>query len=267
MSALKIGMQPTRAIMDVALLLDQGIASYQSARHKVDPEWSRYDSNTEALTLFNLVIRNVGGVASLAKSDLLFLPPAYAASRSSLETSIKIMWMLKPTNVFEREARYLAHLASEENYYRRNGELIENNGAIVENEDAAEWKKAEQAIKDFRCGIEAMLPPPVKPLKKLPTFRAMLVDLGLEYIYREYIHLSQFSHGTHLCRSLYRQVHTDDKFIGDFVSPELWVRPLVCSWKSLYICGSTILEKLGGDPIAFVSPEFKMKVNEALSRV
>ena len=240
-------MKPTRAIIDVASLLEEGITSFQSSRHNINPEWSLYYSHVEALTLFNIVIRNIGGVAALAKTDLFFLPPAYVASRAALETSIKIMWLLKPENVFDREARYLAHMASEEEFYRRTGELIKKSQPDSDQPDPAEWEKAASEIRNFIRSVECALPHPAKPLKAMPSFRAMLVDLDLEYIYEEYIYLSQFSHGTHRCRELYRKEESGKQTIADYVSPELWSRPLMCAWKSLYVCGSMILEKLGGD--------------------
>src|SRR5947208_171125 len=110
-------MPPTRPVSQAASLLQEGVGRFLRNRSTL-PTLGEYESDVEALNLFYLVIRHIESVCTLAKRDLVTLPSAQVVSRAALETTIKILWLLKPDDVFEREARWLAHLISEEEYHQ-----------------------------------------------------------------------------------------------------------------------------------------------------
>src|SRR5689334_21244387 len=100
--------------------------------------------------------------------------------------------MLDPEDPFEREVRWLAHLREGEDYHRRITEQLSRRGA-----DASNEQNMYEAIRSFRLGVEAKLPPPHLPLPKVPSLWTMLEDIGADEKYLTYRILSQFTHGTH----------------------------------------------------------------------
>jgi hypothetical protein len=89
------------------------------ARNSADGSYQRYESNSEASNLMDLTIRHVEGVIVLAQTDLVLLPPALVASRAAFEGSVRAAWLVQPIDPFERETRWLAHFAGEEDFMRR----------------------------------------------------------------------------------------------------------------------------------------------------
>jgi hypothetical protein len=110
-------------------LIDQMIAEFIAARNTVEDTHFKYEAPREALLLFNLTIRNVEGVITLARNDLALLPAAEILVRAAVEPSIKAAWMMTPSDPFEREARWLAHLKSEKSYLEREIKELKQLGA------------------------------------------------------------------------------------------------------------------------------------------
>src|SRR5438552_2047031 len=118
---------PSGAILEVAYRLEQGVRRFLRARDTL-PKLGKYESHLEALNLFYVVIRHIDAIYTLAKRDLVLLPSAFVLGRAAFESTIKVLWMLKPNKVFEREARWLAHLSSEEKYYFKLADLLDEGG-------------------------------------------------------------------------------------------------------------------------------------------
>ena len=108
-------MQPTKPIIEAAEFLESAVGRFLQARTTF-PKLGKYESDLEALNLFYLVVRHVEAICTLANRDLVLLPSALAIGRAAFESTSKILWMLHPEHAFERETRWLAHLADEEKY-------------------------------------------------------------------------------------------------------------------------------------------------------
>ena len=254
-------MPPTKTIADAASLLEDGVGRFLAAR-KTFPKLGEYESDLESLFIFYLVIRHVESICTLAKRDLVMLPSALAVARAAFEATTKILWMLHPDEVFDREARWLVYLAGEEDYLLRTASLLGDFG-----HDAGSWVEHAKSTREFRIGVEKLLPPTTKPLKALPNFRAMLKDIGQEQHYLKYMRLSQFSHGTHVAGELYRKNLGNGKVHREFIYPESWAEPLHCAWWCLATGGTTILKKFKGEPSAFMDKPYFDRIAEALSKV
>jgi hypothetical protein len=254
-------MPPTKAIATAAALIDEAVNRFLAAR-KTLPELGKYESDVEAVNAFKLVIRHVEAVCTLAKEDLASLPSALAIARSAFETTARILWMLRPDDVFEREARYLAHLGGEEDFFRRLAGLFGQLGL-----DGGSLRGVESQIRALRTGVERVLPAGVKALSGLPTFRAMLKDIGEESYYAKYMLLSQYAHGTHVAGGVFRQNLGSRKKLGEFIYPESWDEPLKAAWWCLATGGLRILGRLGGKPESFLDHAFLQKATEALKNV
>jgi hypothetical protein len=60
------------------------------------------------------IIRNVEGVLLMAREDLRLLPAAFSTSRTAYEVAIRVLWLMDPTDPYEREVRWLAYLSQDE---------------------------------------------------------------------------------------------------------------------------------------------------------
>jgi hypothetical protein len=235
-------MKPTREIVEKCELLDWAIDDFLAARNALDRSYQRYEANIEALTLFNLTLRHVEGVITLAQTDLVLLPPAQVAARSVLETSVRAAWLIEPTDPFNREVRYLAHLEDEEKYFHRQIKLGQELGSDVSKDQ--EWVAG---IEKFRRSVASLLAARGFTTKTpVPSFLDCLRSLGEERIYRIYAMLSQTAHGTHAGTWLHRSGGLGTAAIdGEFVSGDDWNIPLAICRFAFITPASIILSRLG----------------------
>lgn len=253
--------QPTQPVLRAVSLLEDAVGRFLDAR-KTLPKLGEYESEIEALNLSYLLIRHVEAVCAMAKRDLVLFPSAQVVARAAFETSIKIQWMLKPDDIFDREARWLAHLGSELEYHERLAGLVAAAGI-----DDTRQNEERDSIKSFRDQIEAMLPATVTPMKSIPKVPSMLKELGIKDYYRHYVQLCQFAHGTHAGTNIYRKNLGNGKVIGEFISPESWIYTLRCCWFCLSSAGYAILQRLGGKPEAFADKATFDRMEQAFKEI
>jgi hypothetical protein len=229
--------------------LDNVITRFLDARGTL-PHIGEFESHVEAMNLFYLAIRNVEGTVELARRDLVLAPAGMVLARAALETAVKAAWMVNADDPFEREVRWLAHLAEEERFHQRVASRLSKAGASGE---ASERTAA--IIRTFREQVTERLPAHVAPRHRNPTIDDMLTDLGARGLNLAYINLSQFTHGSHVATSTYRRNLGAMKQFGEFVSPSSWFQPLSVCWLSLSGPGRLVLLRLGGNPEAFLTEQ------------
>jgi hypothetical protein len=232
-------MPTTKSVERVCALLDDVIESFIRTRNET-LRFGKYEAAIEARLLFNLAIRHTEGVIALARHDLILLPSAQMAARAGFEAAIKAAWLVDADDPFDREARWLAHLSSEERYLSRSANELseaEQNATVspqvreVRLARAEQLRKWEASVRDFRLEVAEMLPPDVVRLKGIPTFKDMLASLGGQKLYSLYVYLSQTAHAEHNATWLYRTGGLGTKKrIGEFVSPSDWGGPLRTSF-------------------------------------
>lgn len=254
---------PTTPAVDAACKeLDTAVGRFLDARRAL-PSLGKYESEVEALNLFYLALRDVEGVIALGRSDLILLPPAIAAARAAFESGVKSAWLVDADDRFERESRWLAHLAGEERLYRRLGQRLAELG-----EDPGRANEREESIKNFRTAVAQALPDRFRELSRSPSFDQMLTSIGGQKLYAVYMQLSQFMHGEHAATWLYRSAGLGtEKRLGEFIEPAHWYLPLRVSWLSLVHPGRLLISRLGGDPEVFMNGEQEDKGVIAIERV
>jgi len=261
-----VALRPTKPIIDAADLIYESIGRYlecvRSLSEHARRQAPRYESNVEAWVLFRQVIRHIEATTELAKLDLVLLPSALVLARATFEATARILWILHPDEVFEREARYLAHLKKEEEFWDR----VATTWAEFHQSGKVQLEQCE-SLRQFRIGVENLLPKHIQRCKAVPNLKNLLGEIGEKEKYLNYSRLSQFSHGTHAAGKLYRKNLGNSKKIGEFISPELWVEPLECAWWCLAKGGSKILQRLGQDPSKFLPDEFFDTVSQALNKI
>ena len=206
-------------------LLDEMIEAFIAVRENVDAAHGRYEAPKEALNLFNLTIRHIEGVVTLAREDLVLLPPALIAARAAMETSIRAAWMMSPADPFEREVRWVAHIRTEEEFLRR--QFQGSNSAYASSGTQEKYN----SIRAFREAVTSLLEAKgYNCTLSVPNLRECLRSLGNERVYLIYPYLSQFAHGNHSSTWLYRSSGLGNAAeFGEYVGPDHWNVPLnVC---------------------------------------
>lgn len=236
----------TRAVADFADML---VARFLEARHSINP-LGRVEADIEALNLIYLMIRHVEGVACLSREDLALLPPALVASRAAFEAGVRALWLLQPLDPFDRDARYLAHLRTEESFRERR---LRDATTTPPPATAA----ALASIRSFRTAVEAALPPHIKRIPQAPRFDRMLAAVGIPEFYDLYAFLSQTAHGTHIATHLFRKHLGSAKVIGEFITPSAWSTPFRTGISALLHAGSQFLTVKGGSVARFCPPDLR----------
>jgi hypothetical protein len=221
--------------------LDEMIAEFIAVRNNL--ALGKYEAPVAALLLFNLTIRNVDGVITLARTDLVLLPPALIIARAAFEASVKAAWIMMPADPFERETHWLAHLKSEESYLER--EIKEWNALGL---DAQAQQHDLNSFKEFQDGVGALLKTRgYNTDMVVPNFRDCLRLLGEERTYGLYTLLCQTAHSTHYGTRHYRSGLGTKQVIGEFVKPSDWGLPLGLCRFAFKTPAITILKQLGAD--------------------
>lgn len=254
-------LEPNEKIRKSAELLEEAVGRFLRARSTFR-DFGRFESSIESLNLMYLLIRNVEGCVELARKDLVLLPAAMTLARSAYEIGFKIKWMLDPVDPFEREARWLAHMKSEVEFYDK---LIAKYSKL--DEEASDLWNFRETIESFRLAVSDKLPGSVSRVSKTPDLFSMMKSLDDERKYLGYIVLSQFAHGSHNATGLYRKNLGTDKSLGEFVEASTWSIPLSGCWYALHSSGSKLLQRLGGDPQTFIDASFGKLVQESIDAI
>jgi hypothetical protein len=252
---------PTKAIVSACDALDEVIAKFLDSRSSLHG-YAQYSSSAEALMLFNLVIRQIEGVLTAARHDLVLLPAAFACARAALETAAKAAWMVDTIDPFQREARWLAHVEEEARVYDRSAKRYSEVG-----QDASSFAARAIEIRSFRQAVEAKLPSGVSPMKHIPTVDEMLTSLQGKQLYPLYIYLSQFVHGGHAATALYRRGLGTELHPGEYIESSHWYVPLRVCWLSLKEPASLALWRLGLRRKSFLTQALSSKALAAVERV
>ena len=254
--------RPSQEILLVADLIEEGIGRLLRARAGVDPGFGTYESSVEARNLLNLTVRNLEAIVELARRDLVLVPAAAVLARSVFEISVRVIWLLYPSDPFERESRWLVHLRTEENAHIKWARLVEQLGG-----DAESSIRLSDQFRSFREGVSAKLPPGTPTLDKVPDLRAMLRSLGEERKYLYYMRLSQFTHGSHLATGLYRKHLGTMKELGEFVGPDDWRWVFVAAWFSFSAAARSFMEREAAGQPAFEDATFPSSVEDAIAKL
>jgi len=251
---------PTQEIKDAVNLLDDLIGRFLTAG--IGLTIGEYEADAESVNLMRLVIRHVEGVILLAKEDLVLLPAALSMARTAFELGVKINWLLQPDDPFAREARWLSQLRNGEEYYKKTSDVL-----AKFNVDNQYFKGREKMIKEFREGITKLLPSEHKVVNKMPNLRDMLVALKDEERYVLYIHLSQYTHGSHFATEVYRKNLGTKQVFGEHIEPSNWQVPLAACWYTMATAATLVISRLNGNVSAYITQELADKMSETLKKI
>jgi hypothetical protein len=220
----------------------------------------KYEAELEAHKLLALAIRNLEAVFQIARADLVLLPSALVLSRSTFEISTRALWLMQPSDPMQREARWVAHLRDEVQYYERLVKRYEHVGA-----DPAIPLHRRSQLHEFVESVAALLPAGCTPPSRIPKFDVMLEALGVPSAYPIYAILSQYTHGTHFATWLYRRNLGTKMLSGEFTAPHQWYVPLTASWWAFQAVSARLVEVVTGRPSEALSGA--REVQEAIEAV
>ena len=242
--------------------LEMAIKRFLDARSSLPP-LGRYESQVEAINLFYLALRDIEGVYTLARSDLILIPPAMASARAGFEAAVKAMWMVDADDPFECEGRWLAHLKAEERFHSR---IAARYSEIAK--DARHARERVKSIASFSQAVQEKLPPGITVLNGNPSVDKMLEATGVDHQYAAYIYLSQFAHAEHAATWLYRARGLGvEMLLGDFTKPSDWHVPLGVAWFALVHSGRVLLKRLGGDPDLFIRKDHEERIVKVINNI
>jgi hypothetical protein len=260
----KTQIHPTPAVHAAADALEDSIRRFLAAGETVPP-WGKWEAIIEAYLMLGLAIRNIEGVITLARVDLVLLPGAMIMARVAFETGVTVRWMLEPEDPFDREMRWLRTHYMRVKFYqdlaRKASAMRRDGSAHVHTADYLAGfhdKVFEQLPQRYRSRYQP---------KELPNTSQMLECLGEKDQYLHYMVASQYAHGTQEATALYRRNLGMNMEIGEFVTPAHWVHPLYLCWHSLLRAGRCFLERSGGDPDAFAPTDFERSVFQIVTKV
>jgi hypothetical protein len=245
----------------VANLLEEAIGRTLTAYSHGTLPW-KFEADFEARTLMWLIIRNSEGVYEMARKDLVLLPPALAACRSAFEIAVRALWLLEPKDPFDREARWLAQLTTEESHHERIAKKVGDWGL-----DGSGHLTHAKMVREFRLSVASVMPAGYDPIQQVPNLEMMLKSLKMRHLYLHYMVLSQFAHGTHVAGGLYRQGYGTRKRGGEFINSADWKYPLQICFSAVTSVGSKLAERVGSDARPFLTDAFRYKFEVALKRL
>ena len=227
-------------------------------REKAHLRVGTYESEVEALLVFNLGIRNVEGVIALARHDMVLLPGACHLARAALECCVRAAWLVDDADPIKRDARWIAHLDGEISAICRSSKRRKKYDANVE---AAGEKR--RILKKFRDDVARELEHRgVQLLKRLPNFKQMLSSIGGDNLYSVYIELSQYTHGGHAATWLYRGAGVGTvKETGEYIQSGQWILPLRVCWLALCHPGDVVTTRVARSDSAAWSHEFRAMID------
>src|SRR5437879_3921364 len=147
-----IVLPPTPTILQIASILDRTISQFLKTCRTVPP-LGKFESEVEAMKLLNLVVRNIEAITELAKIDLVLVPSANVLARAVFEVAVKAAWMVTPSDPFEREVRWLAHLEEEARMHERIAGKVARFGG-----NPTYFENQRDSIRSFRTGVVGLLP-------------------------------------------------------------------------------------------------------------
>ncbi|MEB2314820.1 MAG: hypothetical protein OZ919_01860 [Xanthomonadaceae bacterium] len=165
--------------------------------------------------------------------SLSFLPSAHLHARGAMEAGAKALWLMQPTDAFEREGRWLVHLEKE---VEIRTQLSKESGSNA---------GGSATVGEFVAAVRSRLPSDTPVPKSFPNFKQLLESVGVPEKYIAYRFLSQTTHATHYGTGLFRQHLGSRKEFGEFAEAVDWWLPLSVQWWFLAKPAETIAVSSG----------------------
>lgn len=256
--------------------LQDAIVALATLRRAVDKalaqgKWlSASHADGEALGFMAMALANVAGVETLAKSNLHLVIAGTAAGRAAYEAVITCAWMLEPTDLTERDRRWMGLFVEERAYWIRMVKEATTRGdtAAIVDTLIAEVARVDDIIANVTPQFQALN---AKPLGKLPSMDDRIQEVGQGRTYVVYKTACQLVHATTRSLATVRDLHTTHKQGGNTASyhyrtrPHDWITAFLLSSESLAFGLETLSGRLL-QPAQPLSPDIAALADAVVAR-
>ena len=160
-------------------------------------------------------------VAVLAREGVVTYPAAMVLARAAYEGAIRVLWMLKPDDPFDRESRWLVNLRQTARFHEQVGREFESLG--FEDDVVVDRRSVAATIRKVADGVTAKLPPGIEPTATLPSLKDMVEELDMPERYVPYRLGSQFTHVAGYATGIYRRNLGTSAVVGEFLEADQWI--------------------------------------------
>ena len=250
----------------VLLLIDQLIdcLMIKLKEENLDCKTENTDkSGYTALILLNIIFKNVEGVLLLAKCDCNLLPPALVISRTLLETSAKLTWLIKPEDKMSREQNLLTFMKDDKGQLKKFIESLEfEKNDLAEKEKNVNHERLKQMLisslkdaendkkiicqecQEFETNLrnqslnisqqKMSMPSTLQLLKKMGEHQELFKQVNQISLYFTYNRLCLSVHGNYSETLIYKS--------KQFITPTDWHTPLYIGYFTLLHSSLTFLK-------------------------
>ena len=244
-----IQQEPTRELRRLATRIEAGIGHFLAARGA----WAtgtKWEALRHAWSLSNLALRHAEATILQAKTDMALAPSAWVTARAATEAAARCLWLLRPEDPWEREARWLALL--------REGARL---GERAETKSNAYLVAQAATIREFAEAVEAKLPDGVR-VSGMASMQSILAEEGAQ-LAEFYVLASQYTHGAELATRAYRVNLGIDSAYGDFVDAKDWFQPVWVAWLSFRVTAVRLISERNESPLPEVLALIDNQIREA----
>jgi hypothetical protein len=226
-----------------------------------------FEGQFRCTAMIHLIIFDIEAIFTLAKKDLIYFPTAILIGRRIFDVSTNLVWILKPDDPFEQEARWLRYA-----HHSRNTELKFYQeclrSAKKKSLDISALHTQCQAINDNYSSVENELekkfPNKYDHSSEPPSMRDMLSEIGKENDYLIFSYFSHFAHGSIIATQCFTKGFGISKDIGVFISPDDWDICFKTTMMSFIQAGNIYLERTGGDVGLFIPQDLKREIEKTI---
>ena len=225
---------PRAPLVSVADALYRAVLKYLAMER---PDDATLQAPVAALVMSWSVARNIQAVTLLAKADEILIPAAWSNARTAFEVGVRIIWILAPSDAFERELRLLP-MIDEYARYHENMDARKPQFAIADRHG--------EAAKDLRAYLTMLrgkIPPGYAEPPGIPSVESILKEIGNAHLYPAYIEASQYQHGSMAASSAYRRASA---VFGETVNLREWLLPMRLAWITLQEVAKAVSLRLTG---------------------
>lgn len=206
-------------------------------------------SDIAAANYLRLMGTHIRGILYLANHDL-FLQPALSVSRIVIEVFGRLMWLIEPNEIDDRQIRFIALLENEKGEH----ELYYKNLKIEKTKDFLSDK---EVLDDHIKNIEKTLPSEYSKVN-FPSTKKLLKEIGEEHLYPLFRRLSLSVHGNH--GTIWAGI-TDAE---ERINQTYWYTPLFICFYVTAVAGEKYLNRFGGNTNDVITREIKTEIEEIL---
>jgi len=220
---------PSRELLRLVTRVDFASGRLAASRQAaLDTEW---EAPRHAWCLSNLALRHEQAVLTLARTDQVLVPAAWAAARAAMEAAGRALWLTMPEDPWVRERRWLVFVDESARFHERMAT------------EANSGQEEATGISNFAAEVRALLPRG-DPVHGIPSTTEMLTPYG-KGLPTLYALCSQYVHGADAALSQWRSGLGTTAAYGQQVESCEFATPISIAWQAFRATAVTLMRVCG----------------------